>query len=51
MVVGSPVQDYADWLRITSRVKSLVASIEDDEGPDVVLDEAKAVHDLLRPVV
>jgi hypothetical protein len=50
---GPPLlgMDIGDWLRITSRVKDLVAAIEDDEGADVVLDEAIAVHDLLRAVV
>jgi hypothetical protein len=43
--------DEAAWLRIMNSVKALVEAIEDDAGADVVLDEAVAVHDMLRAVV
>lgn len=52
-VQGPPLlgMDVADWLRIMSRVRALVTAIDEDEGADIVLDEAQAVHDLLRAVV
>jgi hypothetical protein len=50
---GPPLlgMDDVAWLRIMSRVKALVEAIEEDAGADVVLDEAIAVHDMLRGVV